>query len=387
MTPDMTPDALDTEIRRSLQTEALAIEPPDDLAERTLARALDPASPQSGGRARRRVVRMPLVLSVSAAAAVVTAFFVVGVVATGSLSTSRTAVSPPLTEQLQGGAAPPSAGAAQAPQSQDAPASGTVSPAPAPAPAPPPPQLFRSRSADRTTAGRTPPVPEPGPPSPFGPRIARTAYLQVRVDKGRFDERWRQAESIAGRYGGNVATSSAQEVEGRLARGNLTLHVPADKLQGVLDEMRGLGTPVQLTSAATDVSGQLVDYEARLRAAQANEAALLDLARQARSLEDNLALRPRLQEARREIESLQAQRASLQGQVDLATVTASLYERDAAPSSEPEGRVGQAWSRAGDAAAATLAGMIIAASYLGPFAALAVALWALATTVRRRRYI
>jgi hypothetical protein len=231
-------------------------------------------------------------------------------------------------------------------------------------------------------------IPEPGASSLIGPKIARTANLEVRVEKGRFDERWRQAEAVAARFGGFVTASSAQEVEGRLARGNLTLQVPADKLQGALDELRGLGTAVGLNSSATDVSGQIVDYDARLRAAQANETALLDLARQARSVEDNLALRPRLQDARREIETLQARRASLQGRVDLATVTASLYEKEAAPAiPRPEGRVGQAWGRAGDAASATLAGMIIAAGYLGPFAVLAAGAWALATAVRRRRFI
>ncbi|MDP8976012.1 MAG: DUF4349 domain-containing protein [Actinomycetota bacterium] len=364
-TPDTTPDALEIEIRRALQAEALAVEPPDDLAERTMARALDPAGLTSRRQHRARSGRMPLLLSVGAAAAAVVAFFVVG----NAVTRPGPGDSP--TGQLVG------------PQSRSAPSrSGESSPGtPSFAPYP-----TDDQPTSEPGSGGT--ISEPGPSSLIGPRIARTADLSVQVEKGRFDERWRQAEAVAARFGGFVTGSSAQEVEGRLARGNLTIQVPADKLQGALDELRSLGSPMRLNSTANDVSGQIVDYDARLRVAQANEAALLDLARQARSVEDNLAIRPRLQDARREIETLQARRASLQGRVDLATVTASLYEREAAPSSDrSEGRVGQAWGRAVDAAEATLAGMIVTAGYVGPFAVLAAAAWALATAVRRRRFV
>ena len=139
MAPDMTPDALDTEIRRSLQTEALAIEPPDDLAERSLAQARDPERSTYGGRARSRVARMPLLLSLSAAAAVMTAFFLVGVVSTGSQSRSPTGDSPTSTEELRGSAAPPSAGGAQSPAASQSPAA-LQSPAPSPAARQPPAQ-------------------------------------------------------------------------------------------------------------------------------------------------------------------------------------------------------------------------------------------------------
>jgi len=376
MTPDAAPSpkpqVLETEIRRALQAEVLTCELPPDLAERTLARALDPAAPVAPGPTRLRSARMPLLLSVGAAAAVVVAFFAFFAVGTAVTRQEPTA------GRSTVGLAPATA-----------PGTGTAA-APGPSTVAPSQGASGARSPeDQTTSepgGGT--GPEPGSSTLIGPRIARSANIEVRVDKGRFDERWRQAEAVAARFGGFVTASSAQEVEGRLARGSLSLQVPADKLQGVLDELRGLGTAVGLNSTATDVSGQIVDYDARLRVAQTNEAALLDLARQARSVEDNLAIRPRLEDARREIETLQARRASLQGRVDLAAVTASLYEPEAAPSTpEPKGRVGQAWGRAGDAATATLAGMIITAGYVGPFAVLAAAAWVLTAAVRRRRFI
>lgn len=336
VTPEMAPDALETEIRRALQADALACEPPDDLAERTLARALDPTALAPRAQSGTGPGRMPLLLSVAAAAAVVVVFFVVGTVATfqgptadratfvsgAGTSTAVTTVPGP---SVGGSTGMPSVARGLAEGSSDA-----------------RPSIQDQPTISDPESGGT--VVEPGSSSLIGPRIARTANLEVRVEKGRFDERWRQAEAVAATFGGNVASSSAQEVEGRLARGNLTIQVPADKLQSALDELRSLGTAVALNSTANDVSGQIVDYDARLRAAQANEAALLDLARQARTVEDNLAIRPRLLEARREIETLQARRASLQGRVDLATITASLYERDAAlPAPGPKA----GWARRG----------------------------------------
>lgn len=357
---DTAPDALDTEIRRALESEALASEPPTGLAERTMARALGTRDVSD------RRARSPVVLWAGAAAAAVVAFLVVGTVTTGTQQSAG--------RQTVG----------QRPGTQVAPDSDAEGgPSVGRPPAGEEPASSPSGSPDFGSPGA-----EPGPSPLTDPRIARTADLEVRVEKGRFDERWRQAEAVAGKFGGFVTASSAQELEDRLARGSITLQVPADKLDGALGDLRGLGRAVRFSSTATDVSGQIVDYDARLRAAQANEAALLDLTRQARSLEDNLAIRPRLEQARREIETLQARRASLQGRVEMATVTASLFEPDAAPSQPaPEGRIGQAWTRAGDAAAAVVAGMILAAGYLGPPAVLALGLWALSRSLLRRRYL
>ena len=119
-----------------------------------------------------------------------------------------------------------------------------------------------------------------------------------------------------------------------------------------------------------------------------NEAQLLDLLKQARSAQDNLAIRPRLEDVRREIEMLQAQRASVQGRVDLATVSVALYERGAAPSpGQSDGRLSQAWRRAGDAAVATLAGMVVTAGYAAPLVIVALGVWLAVGAVRRCRLL
>ena len=357
----MTPDALERDIRAALEAEALSRPVPEDLAERTLARAVQPAG-QEPARSRRRLGGGPLLLYGGAAMVAVLFFFAVGAVVTGPSGGPR---GPFATQSGRDGTLP------------------TAPPAPSETGSPP-----ASSSAEARSGYAGPPsAPEPGPAGPSDARIARRASLEVRVQEGRFDEQWRAAEGLAARHGGFLTGSSAEEVEGRLARGNLTLQVPADRLEGALEELRRLGTPMRLTTSATDVSGQLVDYEARLRAAQSNEAQLLQLLGQARSLEDNLALRPRLQEARREVETLQAQRAALQGKVDLAAVTVSLYERDGLSFDRSDGRIAQAWERAGDAAASTLAGIIVTAGYLGPPLLLGGVLWALVGTVRRRRFL
>lgn len=371
----MTTDPLEREIRRAVQAEALACEPPEDLAERTLARArereLSPARRRFGTGATGRVAggrtSRPVRWGLSGAAALLALVFFFAV---GSLFTSGSVLpgGPTAPQLVRPRGTGPETGAAQE--------QGREASRPVPGLAQP---------------GQTPAEDAPGglpfePPAPSGgtPRVARTADVELRVPEGAFGDRWRRANAIAGEHGGFVTRSSAEEVEGKLARGSLTLQVPADKLDAALAGLRQLGTPVELTTSATDVSGQLVDYEARLRAARANEAQLLELLRQARSFSDALAVRPQLQEVRREIETLEAQRASLQGRVDLASVTALLYEREAAPPSPSTGRIAVALRRAGDAATATIAGMIIVAGYLGPLVAVGAAVWLLTRVLRRR---
>lgn len=354
-------ELVETEVRRALEAEALAYEPPDDLAERTLA--VVGQESRRGSRLRDR----PAVRRIAAAAAVTVAlatFFGIGARTTGSVSSGLASGGPSATTppgSVPGGVDP--ALSRMRPQSSADTAKATSE--------------SRPTSSPRGAA-----LPEPN----FPLKVVRTAEVEMRVLKGRFDERWRRADGVAARHGGFVTASSAEQLRGRLARGTLTLRVPAEKLDAVLDDFRALGTPTRLATSANDASGQLVDFDARIRAAQAQEAHVLELLKQAKSLPESLQVTPRLEEVRRQIETLQGQRARLQGQVDLATVTVTLFEPGAAPSASPEPRTGlaRAWTHAVGAAETVLAGAVVVAGYVVPLLGLAFLGWVLARGVRRR---
>jgi len=230
-----------------------------------------------------------------------------------------------------------------------------------------------------------PPVP-PGQPGTFPPKVVRNADLEVRVRKGRFSSAWSRANGIAGKHGGFVTNSSTENVRNRLARGTLTARVPADKLDAAVADFRALGTLVRHTSSGNDVSGSIVDLDSRLRALQAQEAQLLELLKQARSVSDTIQVRSRLDSVRLEIESIQGQKQYLQGQVDMATLQASIYDPDAAPES-PDGDdgIGDAFNVARRIAMTIFQGLIVSLGLLIPLALIGLVVWGIVSLVRRRR--
>lgn len=222
-------------------------------------------------------------------------------------------------------------------------------------------------------------------PAPTGPRIVRTATVEVRVRDGAFAGAWERASAVAGRFGGYVERSAADTDGSRLSRGTLTMRVPAASVDEVLAALRGLGTVTRQSSSATDVGAQMVDFDARLRAARTQEAQFLDLLGRARAVNDILEVRTRVDQVRREIESLQAQRDHLQSQVDLASITATVFEPAGGAATVPRGRLAEAWNTAADVFVSIVAGSVVLGGAVAPFAVLALvglAIWRLG---RRRR--
>lgn len=341
----MTGTQLETEIRDALAAEAAGYPLPEDLPERTLA-ARPSAEPQRWYRGRRALYAL-------GAVALVPALLVIGLVST----------SQPL---LQHG---PAISASKADQGISPLAgAGSIGGLPAAAPTPAPPGI----TAQTPSAG-------------FAPSILRTGSVEVQVGKGRFQSAWSAAMAVASRYAGLVSDSSAQTVNGKLARGTLTLRVPADKLDAALADLQHLGTTVSLNTTSQDVSGQFADMDARLKALQAQEAEYLQLLPSAKTTADVLAIRAPLDSVRQQIETLEGSQAYLQGQVAMSTLQATLSEPGAdLPSAQTPGRFSLAWQRAKTGVAAVLAGLLIAAGYLAVPVLLAVPLVLFVRRSRRR---
>lgn len=223
--------------------------------------------------------------------------------------------------------------------------------------------------ADRAEAGAT-------------PQLVRTVDLEVSVGKGMFERKWAAANEVAARHGGFVSTVLS-ELLPTGSNGSLSIRVPASKLDPTLADLRRLGTLVRMNRSGTDVSGQLTDYEARLRNLRAQESQLLVLLKQTKRAAEVSDIRGRLDGLRQEIESVDGQRAALQRDVDTSTIQFTLRESSRSRP-DPESKVERAFDRGGDAFTTTLAGSVIVAGYVGPFALLVLIAWLLRS---RRRAI
>jgi len=125
-------------------------------------------------------------------------------------------------------------------------------------------------------------------------------------------------------------------------RADLTLRVAASRLSDVLNALRELGEVRSEQTGGEDVTGQVVDIEARLRNEQRVEAELLELlqSRKDAPLDEILEVRSSLASVRRSVEQLTAQRDRLGHLVSLATVLVIIRRGDAPEPVQDSGLLG-----------------------------------------------
>ena len=221
---------------------------------------------------------------------------------------------------------------------------------------------------------------------PGAPRVVRTAELQVEVRKGGFTAAFDRVASLAAANGGFVSSSTTGTIDDARS-GQLTVRVPADRFDTVRLALSELGDVESQSIRGEDVSGQLVDYGARLTSLQAQETALLALVGQAKAVGDVLQVQSTLFGVRQQIEQLKAQKANLEQSVALATIQVGLFEPGAALVTRPvddRPSLARSFERAVDGSLAVVGGMIVVVGYLVPLGVLGLVVWGGSRVVRRR---
>jgi len=182
-------------------------------------------------------------------------------------------------------------------------------------------------------------------------KIVRTGSLQLTVaDVATALSRGRTAIASLGGYIG----SSQQEKNGDQIVASVTYRIPVSRWEDALSGLRALGTEVGEKTDSTEVTGQLVDLDARIRNLKATEMALVGYAEKAPKVTDLLEIESRLSDTRGQIEQLSAQQARLQDQAAMSTLTVT-YGTEV----EAVVETAQRWDPAAevDRASATLIGM------------------------------
>ena len=149
----------------------------------------------------------------------------------------------------------------------------------------------------------------------------RTGEQQVQVDSPVVIAR--RVEHIVQEAGGYLERSSASSngnarVEGR---------VPAAELDGIMDEVAGLGKEKQRRITGTDVTDQYTDLEARLRSNIALRDRLQQLLGRAATLDEVLGLEKQIARLQADIDGLQARLDQLKSQTQLASLSVSLERK------------------------------------------------------------
>lgn len=87
----------------------------------------------------------------------------------------------------------------------------------------------------------------------------------------------------------------------------ITIRVPADKFNDIMNNMSSVGTVTQKNTKGTDITDQYIDQEARLKTLKVQEQTLMDIMAKAQKLEDVITLESRISDVQYEIESIQNQ--------------------------------------------------------------------------------
>lgn len=220
---------------------------------------------------------------------------------------------------------------------------------------------------------------------PGAPRVVRTADLRVKVGKGGFGMAFDRVASIAAANGGFVSSSSTSTAEDARS-GQVTVRVPADRFDAARQGLGALGEVEEQSIRGEDVSGQLVDYDARLRSLQAQEDALRVLVGQAKAVGEVLQVQSSLFNVRQQIEQMKAQKANLEQSASLSTIQVALFEPGAAAVVRPadDRSLAASFEKAVDGMLAVLGGMIVVVGWLVPLAVLGLVVWIGSRVLRRR---
>lgn len=179
-------------------------------------------------------------------------------------------------------------------------------------------------AGDISAAADGRPLPEQGDPVEGDRRVVYTARLRLRVDDPRASAD--EAADVAEEAGGDL-DSQSEDADDEV---QLTVRVPSDAFDEVVDELISLGTLLDRTVDTEDVTDQVVDLEGRLANAQASVERLRLLFDEAASVDQVVAVEAALSEREAEVEGLAGQLQVLEDQADRSTITVT-FTREGEP--------------------------------------------------------
>jgi CheY-like chemotaxis protein len=154
--------------------------------------------------------------------------------------------------------------------------------------------------------------------------VISSAYLTLVVDD--VPASIARISALAASYGGYVVSSNVGEQQNRLYA-DISFRVDSARFNEALQALRDLATDVRSESTSgEDVTEEYVDLDARLRNLQASEAQLLDLMKQAGTVEEILKVQQELVNTREEIEQIKGRMQYLQESSALAFISVSLEQ-------------------------------------------------------------
>jgi hypothetical protein len=158
-------------------------------------------------------------------------------------------------------------------------------------------------------------------------KLIRNATVELEIVS--FDDAIQKITARVNEERGYVATSSSEKQANGKLRGRIVVKVLPENLDRFLQKIRGLGELKNQTLGTEDVTKAYFDTDARLKNAHVMEQRLIDMLKtKTGKVSDLLQVEKELDRVREGIEKMQGQLKYWDSQVQFATVTISLAEKD-----------------------------------------------------------
>jgi len=183
-----------------------------------------------------------------------------------------------------------------------------------------PQNLSRAEQAE-AKPGETP------APAQANRKLIRNATVQLEIVS--FDDAVQKITALANEERGYVATTSSEKQANGKLRGTVIVKVLPENLDRFLQKVRGLGELKNQTLGTEDVTKAYLDTDARLKNARVMEQRLVDMLKtKTGKVSDLLQVEKELGRVREDIEKMQGELKYWDSQVQFATVTVSLAEKE-----------------------------------------------------------
>jgi hypothetical protein len=158
-------------------------------------------------------------------------------------------------------------------------------------------------------------------------KLIRNATVELEIVS--FDNAVQKITAFANEEHGYVATTDSEKQANGKLRGQVVVKVLPENLDRFLQKIRNLGELKNQTLSTEDVTKAYFDTDARLKNAHVMEQRLIDMLKtKTGKVSDLLQVEKELGRVREEIEKMQGELKYWDSQVQFATVTISLAEKD-----------------------------------------------------------
>ena len=157
--------------------------------------------------------------------------------------------------------------------------------------------------------------------------VIKTAYIELEVEEGKFEDVLFKITNLAEQNGGFVSnTYSYSDSEGNLTSGSITIRIPHNKYNSAIDRVKDMGEVDSISVTGQDITQEYVDLESRLRNYEAQQDILLDLMAQSKKVSDSLEVQNELSNVQEQIELIKGKMNYLDDMVSFSTIEVYLYE-------------------------------------------------------------